>query len=343
MINLFHTFKIKDLALRNRIVMPPMCMYSSDESGHANSWHDTHYETRAIGGVGLILLEATAVESRGRISSKDIGIWNDSHIEGLKSIVQKIKKHGAKAGIQLAHAGRKCEVKGEDIIAPSPLNFDVKDTKYITPREMAKEDIHQVIASFKQAAQRALDAEFDIIEIHGAHGYLINEFLSPLTNNRTDEYGGSLENRARLLKEVLIEVKKVWPSQKPIMLRVSASDYHKDGNTAEILSELINIVKDDSIDIINVSSGGVIPTPLTVYEGYQIKFAETIKSSTNLPVLAGGKIITPSMANEVIQSNRADLVYLGRELLRNPYWSLHASQYLKANINYWPHAYERSK
>lgn len=343
MSNLFDVFKIKDMELRNRIAMPPMCMYCADDKGYVNDWHFTHYETRAIGGAGLILTEATAVESRGRISDADIGIWSDDHIEGLARLTSRIKKHGAKAGVQLAHAGRKCTAKNEDVIAPSSINFDSTDESYVTPREMSKQDISDVIESFRLGAERALKANFDIIEIHGAHGYLINEFLSPLTNKRTDAYGGSLENRARLLLDVLKAVKTVWPSNKPIMVRVSAVDYHDEGNQPEDVAALINLVKDSGIDIINVSSGGVIPTPVHSFEGYQIKFAEKIKLITDLPVLAGGKIISPAMANEIIENNRADLVYLGRELLRNPYWPLQASKYLGLNINYWPTQYERSK
>ncbi len=343
MSQLFDSFKIKDLQIRNRITMPPMCMYSAAKDGLVNSWHLTHYETRAIGGTGLILIEATAVESRGRISDSDLGIWHDAQTKGLFQLTETVKKHGSKIGIQLAHAGRKCTAPDEDIIAPSPINFDENDDSYATPREMTKEDIKEVIRSYGKAAERALQCDFDIIEIHGAHGYLINEFLSPVTNKRKDEYGGNPENRVRLLKEITQEVKKVWPAEKPIMLRVTAKDYHPEGNNPEDVANLINMVKEEGIDIINVSSGGVIPAPVPSFEGYQIKFAEIIRILTGLPVLAGGKISSPSMANEIIQNERADLVYLGRELLRNPYWPLHASKYLNTEIDYWPDQYERSR
>ena len=249
MSKLFSDIKIKDLELKNRIVMAPMCMVMANEKGYASDWHTIHYGSRAIGGSGLIILEATGVESRGRIKSGDLGIWDDSHIEGLKRIVENSKSLGAKIGIQLAHAGRKCEVKSEEIIAPSPIAFD--DT-YATPKEMTREDIKFVVNSFKEGARRADKAGFDVIEIHGAHGYLINEFLSPLTNKREDEYGGNLENRTRFLKEVLLEIKTIWPENKPIILRVSAEDYVKEGNHPEDLVDIINLVKDYGIDMINV-------------------------------------------------------------------------------------------
>ncbi|NLY76884.1 MAG: NADPH dehydrogenase NamA [Tissierellia bacterium] len=339
MVKLFESIKIKDMELKNRIVMPPMCMYSTDDRGYANDWHYVHYATRAVGGTGLIIVEATAVEKRGRITDSDLGIWDDSHIEGLSKIVNLCKKYGAKVAIQLGHAGRKCEVEAENIIAPSPIAYN---RNYKVPKEMSYEDINTVIQAFKEGARRAHLAGFDAIEIHAAHGYLINQFLSPLSNKRTDEYGGSVENRARILKEVIREVRKVWSENKPLIVRVSAEDYVEEGNHPEVLAEILNLVKDEGVDIVNVSSGAVAPARIKVYPGYQVKFAEVIKEKTNLTVIAGGLISEPEMAEEILANNRADLVFLGRELLRNPYWPLQAAKKLGYDID-WPVQYERSK
>lgn len=339
MAGLFSTIKIKDMELKNRIVLPPMCMYSSDNSGKANSWHFMHYATRAIGGAALILLEATGVEPAGRISGNDLGIWEDSQIEGLSIIVQEVKKYGGKIGIQLNHAGRKCGAEGEDIVAPSAIAFDSNSN---IPRAMTKEDINNVINNFKQGAIRAKKAGFDVIEIHAAHGYLISEFLSPLSNKRSDEYGGSIENRARILKEIIEAVREIWPIEKPLIVRISAEDYVLEGNHDVDLANIINLVKGDLVDIINVSSGAVVSAKINVYPGYQIKYGETIKKNTGLCVMSGGLITEEVMAEEIIQNNRADLVYLGRELLRNPNWPLSAAKKLGYEIN-WPKQYERSR
>lgn len=339
MAKLFESIRIKDIEFKNRIVMPPMCMYSSDDSGYANDWHFIHYATRAIGGTGLIIVEATGVERRGRISDRDLGIWDDSHIVGLAKIVTLCKKYGARVGIQLGHAGRKCEVESEEIIAPSPIAYS---SRYKVPRKMTKEDIDDVINAFKEGARRADEAGFDLIEIHAAHGYLINEFLSPLSNKRADEYGGSLENRARFLKEILREVRKVWPENKLICVRVSAEDYVEEGNHPEDLANILNLVKDEGVDLVNVSSGAVVPAMIKAFPGYQVKFAEVIKRETNLPVIAGGLISEAEMAEEIVANNRADMVFLGRELLRNPYWPLEAAKKLNHEID-WPLQYERSK
>lgn len=334
---LFSSVKIKDLESRNRIVMPPMCMYSSDSEGKANSWHFIHYSTRSIGGVGLVIIEATAVEPRGRLSDRDLGLWNDSQIEGLSKIVEEVKKHGAKIGIQINHAGRKCGADEDVIIAPSSIAFD---ESYKTPVEMTKEDIRETVDLFKEAASRAYKAWFDLIEIHGAHGYLINQFLSPLSNRRTDEYGGSLENRARFLKEIIQAVRTVWPSSKPLAVRVSAEDYAEGGNHDTDLAGIINMVKSEGVDIVHVSSGAVVPVKMKVYPGYQIKFAETIKRITGLCVIAGGLITEAAMAEEIVQNERADMVFMGRELLRNPYFPLNSAKELREEIP-WPYQYER--
>ena len=339
MSKLFSTYKMKDINLRNRVVMAPMCMYSADDDGKIKDWHFIHYGTRAIGGVGLIIMEATAVESRGRITDRDLGIWEDSQVEGLSKIVRECKKHGSVMGIQLGHAGRKSQVPLEDSIAPSAIAYD---EKYNTPKEMSKEDIKDVIKAFGKGALRAKEAGFDIIEVHAAHGYLINEFLSPLTNNRDDEYGGSLINRSRFLKEIIKEVRKHWPMDKPLIVRISAEEYNLKGNKVKDLVEILNLVKDEGVDIVNVSSGGVVPAGINVYPGYQINFAKIIKEKTNTDVIGGGLITEANMAEEILQNDRADLVFLGRELLRNPYWCLSAANELKDIID-WPIQYERGK
>lgn len=339
MSKLFSKSKIKNLELKNRIVMPPMCMYSAEEDGKATDWHVLHYSTRAIGGVGLIIQEATGVEPRGRISSNDLGIWDDSQIDGLKKIVSSVKSYGANICIQLNHAGRKCDANVETIIAPSSIAYSAQ---YKTPVQMEKEDIENVVQLFKNAAQRALKAGYDIIEIHGAHGYLISQFLSPLTNKRTDEYGGSIENRAKFLLEVIKAVREVWPGEKPLMLRVSAEDYVGDGNHPEDVAAIINLVKHEGVDIINVSSGGVVDIAPSVYQGYQTKFAEIVREITNLPVVTGGLLSDPHMAEEILRNERADFVFIGRELLRNPYWPLYADTVLN-NETDWPIQYERAR
>lgn len=339
MAKLFESIKIRGVEFKNRIVMPPMCMYSSDDSGYANDWHFIHYGTRAIGGAGLIIVEATGVERRGRITDRDLGIWDDSHIVGLSNIATLCKKYGSRVGIQLGHAGRKCEVDSEDIIAPSPIAYN---EKYKVPRKMSKEDIDKVVKAFKEGAKRADEAGFDLIEIHAAHGYLINQFLSPLSNKRDDEYGGSVENRARILKDILREIRKVWPENKPVIVRVSAEDYVEDGNHPEDLAEILNLVKDEGVDLVNVSSGAVVPARIKMYPGYQVRFAEVIKRETKLPVIAGGLISEAEMAEEIVSNNRADMIFLGRELLRNPYWPLNAAKKLGYDID-WPVQYERAK
>jgi len=311
-------FKIKDVELRNRIVMPPMCMYSSDDSGIVKDFHRLHYGARAFGGTGLVIQEATAVESRGRISDKDLGIWSDEHIDGLKELVDMVKGYGAASGIQLAHAGRKCAVSDEDIIGPSSLPYD---DQYAVPREMTLKDIKEIVQSFKKAAERALNAGYDLLEIHGAHGYLIHEFLSPLTNKRTDQYGGNLHNRVRLLSEVIDAVKEVWPETKPLILRVSASDYTEGGIDADMICEITNLVK-DRLDMIHVSSGGLVPAEMELYPGYQVRFAERIKKECNVPTIAVGLIDDLQMVEFILGSEKADLVALGREILRNPNWVL---------------------
>lgn len=336
MSKLFSSFSIRNLMVKNRIMMAPMCMFSADQNGYPSDWHLSHYVTRAVGGCGLIILEATGVESRGRISDRDLGLWHDEQIEGLRAIALACQKHGAKVGLQLGHAGRKSNVLAEECIAPSAVAFNSTSR---VPKEMSVEDIVNVENAFQEAAKRADLAGFDTIELHAAHGYLINQFLSPLTNRRTDEYGGCEENRARFLKEILQKVRDVWPAAKPIIVRVSAEDYAEGGNHAEDLARMLNFSGQNSIDLIDVSSGGAVDVRPQAYPGYQIRFAETIKAMTGISVVAGGLITSPLMAEEILQNERADLVFLGRELLRNPYWPLLSATSLEEEHD-WPVQYK---
>ncbi|MFP5113498.1 NADPH dehydrogenase NamA [Bacillaceae bacterium C204] len=334
-VKLFSPFTIKGVTLKNRIVMSPMCMYSShNQDGHVQNWHRTHYASRAVGQVGLIIVEATAVSPQGRISPQDLGIWSDEHVEGFNELVGLMKEHGAKTGIQLAHAGRKAVLEGE-ILAPSALAFN---DKMKTPKEMSKTDIKETVAAFKKSAERAVKAGFDVIEIHGAHGYLINEFLSPLSNKRADEYGGSAENRYRFLREVIDAVKTVWNG--PLFVRVSAHDYHEEGLTPKDYITFSQWMKEQGVDLIDVSSGAVIPAHIRVYPGYQVKYSETIKNGADMSTGAVGLITSGIQAEEILQNDRADLVFLARELLRDPYWPRTAAKELDVTIE-GPKQYER--
>jgi len=335
MAKLFEPYTIRNCTFKNRIVMSPMCMYSSDqEDGMITDWHKTHYTTRAVGQVGLIIVEATAVQPAGRISAQDLGIWHDDHIEGLSDTVRLMKQHGAKTGIQLAHAGRKATVDG-DISAPSAIAFD---HHYKTPVEMTTEQIKVTIQAFKDGANRAQKAGFDLLEIHGAHGYLINEFLSPLTNKRTDEYGGSAENRYRFLREIIDEIRDIWAG--PLFVRISAHDYTEGGMTAEAYVEMAKWMKEQGVDLIDVSSGAVVPAQIDAYPGYQVTFSETIKKGADIATGAVGLITSGIQAEEILKNNRADMVLLARELLRNPYWAYTAAKELGVSIEA-PKQYER--
>lgn len=336
---LFTPYKIKDLELKNRIVMPPMCQYEATEEGKVNDWHFVHYVSRAVGGTGLIIQEATAVEPIGRITDRDLGIWSKSQVVPMMRLVGECKRQGAKIGIQLAHAGRKSESLFSTPVAPSPIAFG---NEYRCPKELTVEEIKEIEAKFAEAAERALKIGYDVIEIHAAHGYLINEFLSPLTNKRTDEYGGSLENRVRFLREILHEIHKVWPVEKPVFVRVSAEEYAEGGiNTAEMI-KIVNMIKSDGVDLIHVSSGGLAPVKVHAYPGYQVGFSREIRKNCSIPTIAVGLIAAPDMAEGILQSGDADLVALGRELLRNPYWPLYASKKQNQDIQ-WPKAYERAR
>ncbi|MFD1926632.1 NADPH dehydrogenase NamA [Sporosarcina siberiensis] len=335
MTKLFEPYTIRDVEFKNRIAMAPMCMYSSHNcDGQIEDWHKTHYATRAVGQVGLIIVEATAVQPEGRISAQDLGIWSDDHIEGLTEVVHLMKQHGTKTGIQLAHAGRKATVDG-DIFAPSAMAFN---DHYKTPVEMTKSDIKATIQAFKDGTIRAQKAGFDVIELHGAHGYLINEFLSPLTNKRMDEYGGSAENRYRILREIIDEVRIVWDG--PLFVRISAHDYTEGGMTPEAYVEMAKWMKEQGVDLVDVSSGALVPAKIDVFPGYQVKFSETIKSGAHIATGAVGLITTGIQAEEILKNERADLILLARELLRDPYWAYTAAKELDTEISV-PKQYDR--
>jgi NADPH2 dehydrogenase len=325
--HLFTPYTVKNVTLKNRIVMSPMCMYSSHrEGGMVEDFHMTHYISRAVGGAGLIMIEATSVTPQGRISPQDLGIWNDEHAEGLAKLVDGMKQYGAKTAIQLAHAGRKAVLEGE-IISPSALAFN---EKMKTPAAMTKEQISETIQAFKDGAIRAKKAGFDIIELHGAHGYLINQFLSPLSNKRTDEYGGSKENRYRFLHEVIEAVKDVWDG--PLFVRVSATDYHPEGLDVEDYVEFSTWMKEQGVDLIDVSSGALVPAEIKVFPGYQVKFAERIREGAGIDTGAVGLITSGIQADEILGNERADLIFLARALLRDPYWPRTAALELGAEI-----------
>lgn len=322
MAKLFEPFTIKNITLKNRIVMSPMCMFAVEkEDGIVTPFHVTHYESRAIGGTGLVMVEATAIEPRGRIRPSDLGIWSDDHIEGLKTLTDRIHAHGAHAAIQLGHAGIKAQTN--DIpIAP----FSEEGTVTAMTPHM----IDQLIDQFKVAAIRARKAGFDIIEIHAAHGYLLNQFLSPLTNKRSDAYGGTREHRYQVVKKVIDAVKSVFHG--PLFVRISADEYHEAGNTAEDFIYFSKEMKAQGVDLIDVSTGGVVNVPINVFPGYQVAHAEMIKRGADIATGAVGMITEATHAEEILNNQRADLIFIGRELLRHPYWPKVASEALNVEI-----------
>ncbi|MBO1626749.1 NADPH dehydrogenase NamA [Bacillus arachidis] len=335
--HLFSPYTMKDITLKNRIVMSPMCMYSSEhEDGKVTNFHPIHYASRAAGQVGLVMLEATAVVPEGRISNKDLGIWNNDHIPGLQQTVSLIHENGAKAAIQLAHAGRKAELH-TDAVAPSAVAFN--DAMKI-PLEMNKQLIQETISAFQDAAYRSKQVGFDIIELHAAHGYLINEFLSPLSNNRTDEYGGSPENRYRFLREIINAVNAVWNG--PLFVRISANDYHPEGLTEHDYVQFAKWMKEQGVDVIDCSSGAVVPAQIDVYPGYQVKYANHIKKQARIATGAVGLITSGIQAEEILANNEADLIFIGRELLRNPYFPRTAANELGFELQE-PHQYQRAR
>lgn len=341
MTHLFEPLSIRDVTFRNRIAVSPMCQYSSQD-GYANDWHLVHLASRAVGGAGLVLTEAAAVEPKGRISPEDLGIWSDGHAEALAKIVALIHNFGAIAGIQLAHAGRKAstakpweggeavdETQGgwRPIVAPSAIAFDDKSP---VPEALTLKGIQDITEAFVQAAKRSLEAGFKVVEIHAAHGYLLHEFLSPLSNHREDEYGGSFENRTRLLREVVQKVRDVWPERYPLWVRISATDWIENGWDIEQSIALSDKLKSLGVDLIDCSSGAILPkAKVPVGAGYQTPFAERIRREANIQTGAVGLITTPEQADHIIRTGQADMVLLARELLRDPYWPLRAAKQLR--------------
>ncbi|MGL5820674.1 MAG: NADPH dehydrogenase NamA [Sarcina sp.] len=335
---IFKSFEIKNLNFKNRIIMAPMCMYAAKEDGLVTDFHYIHYTTRAIGGVAAIIVEATGVTPNGRISDKDLGLWRDDQIEGHKNLVNGIKKYGAYAGIQLNHAGRKCSIQSERLVAPSAIQFD---ETYKTPDEMTIKDLEEVKVAFREAAKRALIADYEFIEIHAAHGYLLSEFLSPLSNQRTDSYGGSIENRSKFVIEIIREIKKVWPEDRVLAIRVSAKDYVENGNTKVEMAKMVEMFKNEGVDLVDVSTGAVVHAKINAYTGYQIPEAEYIKNNVNIPTIGGGLITTIEQATEIIENDRADFVFLGRVLLRDPYWVINQAVKIGYEPDYANPSYSR--
>lgn len=353
MSKLFSPLTIKDVTLRNRIAISPMCQYSSID-GFATDWHLVHLGSRAVGGAGLIIQEATAVSPEGRISPGDLGIYREDHMEKLRNITSFIHEQGAVAGIQLAHAGRKASCAapwnggkqlkaregGWKTVAPSAIPFNRDED---TPEALDEQGIKKVINDFKTAARRALQAGYKVIEIHGAHGYLIHQFLSPLSNQRTDHYGGSLENRMRLLMEIVKAVQSVWPHNLPLLVRISATDWVDEGWDIDEAVMLASVLKREGVDLIDCSSGGLVPTAkVPVAPGYQVPFAERIKKETGILTGAVGLITGVHQSEEILQENKADLILLARVALREPYFAMHAAHILGDDIT-WPRQYQRAK
>lgn len=354
MANLFSPLTIKSISLRNRIAVSPMCEYSS-EDGFATDWHLVHLGSRAVGGAGLVIFEATAVSPEGRITFADLGIWKDEHIDKLKQIATFIEQQGSVPGVQLAHAGRKAsheqpwnggrpiasdQPNGWKTVAPSAIPFS-EGTE--APIELDKAGIEKIKSDFKLATARALTAGFKVIELHGAHGYLLHQFFSPLSNKRTDEYGGSFENRIRLLLEVVDSVKEVWPEDLPLFVRISATDWTVDGWTPEESVELARALKQKGVDLVDCSSGGNVPhAKIPVRPGYQVEFAEQIKLQTGILTGAVGMITEAKQADDIVRSEQADLVIIARELLRDPYFPLRAAHQLGQKVK-WPVQYERAQ
>ncbi|MEU9049190.1 NADH:flavin oxidoreductase/NADH oxidase [Streptomyces sp. NPDC048384] len=355
---LFETYTLRDVTIPNRVWMPPMCQYSAapegPDAGAPNDWHFAHYAARAAGGTGLIIVEATGVSPEGRISPYDLGIWNDTQVEAFRRITRFLVSQGTVPAIQLAHAGRKASTDqpwkggapvGQDAhgwqpVAPSAVPFA---DGHPVPTELTVAEIQEVVGQFADAARRALAAGFEIAEIHGAHGYLINEFLSPYSNHRTDEYGGSYENRTRFALQVVDAVREVWPDDKPLFFRISATDWlEEDGWTADDTVRFAADLKAHGIDLLDVSTGGnASGARIPVGPGYQVPFAARVRAETTLPVAAVGLITDVEQAEKIIANGEADAVLLGRELLRSPSWARHAARELGGDVHV-PDQYHRS-
>jgi 2,4-dienoyl-CoA reductase-like NADH-dependent reductase (Old Yellow Enzyme family) len=350
---LFTPLTLRDVTFRNRIFVSPMCQYSS-RNGLATDWHLVHLGSRAVGGAGLVMVEATAVRPDGRISPDDSGIWSDEHVRAFARITAFVKEHGAVPGIQLAHAGRKAstappwrgegpvgpENGGWQPVAPSPIAFG---EGYPVPREMSRADVEGVRGDFAAAARRAAAAGFEVVELHMAHGYLLHEFLSPLANQRLDDYGGRLENRMRLPVEVATDVRAAWPGHLPLLVRVSATDWVDGGWDLPNTVELARRLKGVGVDLVDCSSGGIVPgVRVPVGPGYQVPFAAAVRSEAGIATGAVGMITQPAQAEEIVATGKADAVLLAREMLRDPYWPLHAASALGVEAP-WPVQYLRAR
>jgi 2,4-dienoyl-CoA reductase-like NADH-dependent reductase (Old Yellow Enzyme family) len=352
MAHIFDPLSIRGITFPNRMVVSPMCEYSS-EDGFANDWHLVHLGSRAVGGAGLIFTEATAVTAEGRISPEDLGIWKDAHIEFLARIVRFLKSQGSVPGMQLAHAGRKGSTYkpggGSGAISPkdggwvpvAPSAVAYSET-YPMPRALLKEEIGGVVEAFALAAERALEAGFRVLEIHGAHGYLIHEFLSPLSNLRTDEYGGSFENRTRLAREIVTAIRKRMPEQMPLFIRISATDWREGGWDVDQSVELAKQLAPLGVDLVDCSSAGLAQDQkIIVGPGYQVPFSERIRREAGVKTGTVGLIETKEQVAEILANDKADLVFMAREFLRDPYWPLHAARELKQSMS-WPVQYLRA-
>ena len=352
---LFSPLTLRSLTLRNRVGVSPMCQYSS-ENGFATDWHFVHLGAFATGGAGLVITEAAAVTPEGRISPQDLGIWDDAHIPMLRRINDFCRAQGAVMAIQLAHAGRKASTRRpweqpsgavplaeggwDNVMAPSAVAFA---PNYPSPHALSLDGIAHVIASFGAAAQRALHAGFQVVEVHAAHGYLLHEFLSPIANERTDHYGGSFENRTRLLLEVTDAVRAVWPDELPVIVRISATDWAEGGWNVEESVQLATLLRARGVDLIDCSSGGLAAhQQITIGPGYQVPFARRIRAESGVPTAAVGLITEAAQAEQIVADGSADMVLLARELLRNPRWPLMAAHALGASIA-WPPQYERAR
>ena len=358
-VNLFSPMTIRGVHIRNRIWVPPMCQYSIFErDGIPRTWHTVHLGAMAVGGAGLIMVESTAVAPEGRITVHDCGIWNDSQRDAWKEIVDFLKSQGAVAGIQLSHAGRKASVRpdwnyagasgampeeegGWQVIGPSEIPFDAESK---TPRVMGPADIESVISSFRAAARRSVEAGFTVVEIHAAHGYLLHEFLSPLSNTRKDAYGGSLENRARLLLQIVETVRAEVGSDVAVFVRFSATDWSEGGITPEEISSVARWCHESGSDLADVSTGGnVIGVTIPTGPSYQVTFSELVKRNADVPTVTAGLIVDPVLATEIVTSGQADAVYFGREHMRDPHFTFRAAVALGAEMDYWPAQYLRSR
>ena len=351
--NLFSSFQLREKIFKNRVFVSPMCQYSS-EDGMPNDWHLVHLGSRAVGGAALVMVEATAVSPEGRISPRDSGMWSDAHTRGFQRITAFVKAQGSIPGIQLAHAGRKASIDvpwrgdaplppekgGWQPLAPSPLPFQ---EGYPVPVEMTPQDMDKVVSQFRAAAKRSVQSGFEVLELHMAHGYLLHEFLSPLSNHRKDDFGGTLENRERFPLHVAEKVREVWPQSLPLFVRISCTDWVEGGWDLTQSIDFCGRLKALGIDLIDCSGGGLVPdAAIPAGPGYQIPFSAAIRREALVPTGAVGYITEPIQAEQIIATEQADAVFLAREMLRDPYWPLHAAKALHVNVP-WPNQYLRAK